>query len=123
MAWGSRQIPPTKISKFWDGKKLKEYQAFWDLDTTWEALVMCTRNDYEELFQAFPQPCQELIDNWDEITSQVYHFQCLACLTNIQCGKKTILVIQLTFNRQFKYLFFDKFLFNLVIFFITSIGM
>jgi hypothetical protein len=75
------------------------------------------------LFQAFPQPCQELIDNWDEITSQVYHFQCLACLTNIQCGKKTILVIQLTFNRQFKYLFFDKFLFNLVIFFITSIGM
>jgi hypothetical protein len=84
---------------------------------------MCTRNDCEELFQAFPQTCQELIDDWDEITSQEYHFQCLACLTNIQCEKKTILVIQLTFNRQFKYLFFDKLLFNLVIFSITSIEM
>ncbi len=88
---------------------MKEYQAFWDLNTTWEAFMMCTKNDCGELFQAFQQPCQELIDKWDEITIQEYHSQCLACLTNIQCGKKTIQVIQLTFNKKFYFIFCMKF--------------
>lgn len=78
------------IKDFWDGSKFREYQEFWDPESSWEGPQVCPMPHCKRTYRAFPKlkKCQELIENWDE-DHQLYSFPCSQCGTLIE-GPKCI---------------------------------
>jgi hypothetical protein len=46
---------PDTVKEFWDGEKVREYQAFGDPLLDWEVPVVCTNDTCKRIFRAFPQ--------------------------------------------------------------------
>lgn len=75
------------IFEFWDGTKMRAYRAFWDSNAQWELPVICTNNNCKS-YQAFPNPCMEILQGWD-VSTQQYKFCWSKCSTWIVCAKQT----------------------------------
>ncbi len=76
------------IFEFWDGTKMRAYQAFWDPNAQWELLVICTNNNCKSIYRAVPNPYMEIIQGWD-VSTQQYKFCRWKCSTLIVCAKQT----------------------------------
>ncbi len=76
------------IFEFWDGIKMRAYEAFWDPNAQWELPVICTNNNCKSIYRAFPNPCMEILQGWD-VSTQQYKFCCSKCSTLIVCAKQT----------------------------------
>lgn len=92
---------PPQISKFWDDSKFRIYQAFWDPEQKWEVPVKCNNENCFEVYHAFPNPCQELSDGWDDIF-QEYKFRCSICSSEIISKK---IFVQVSVYSEFFYFY------------------
>jgi hypothetical protein len=74
--WMNKDVlqSPNEIKDFWDGEKVRIYQAFWDPTSMWELPVICP--SCKMAHKSFPRVCDEKI--WDE-TIQMYYFHCRQC--------------------------------------------
>lgn len=73
---------PSNISQFWHGKKMREFQDFWNPDGQWELPVQCSSRQCTSMFRAFPTRCNELQNGWKPELER-YQFQCPHCHTPI----------------------------------------
>lgn len=74
--WMSEDVlqRPNEIKDFWDGEKVRIYQAFWNPTCSWELPVICPQ--CEMAHKSFPRVCDG--KTWDEAL-QMYHFRCKRC--------------------------------------------
>lgn len=78
---------PDHINEFWDGKKCRETQTFWNPNSSFELPVICEQSFCKKAYTTFPNRCQLLQNNWDEDRG-IYDFICTACRSPIQCKRK-----------------------------------
>jgi hypothetical protein len=81
--------PPYYIQGFWDGKKLCQYQDFWNPEMEWELPMSCTNEECKLVFRAFLELCAELEGKYDYET-RTYEFMCSNCNTQISSPKTTV---------------------------------
>ncbi len=81
------------IKERFDGSKFHEYQAFWNPEGEWEALVICPSSKCSHSFQTFLtiQKCEKLLQHWDSDTNY-YRFPCLECSTFINVQRRMLKV-------------------------------
>lgn len=76
---------PRNVRQFWHGAKFREYQNFWNAESTWEGPQRCQAKGCGQYYKAFPDSMKsaELCENFNSERRE-YTFACTECGTLVE---------------------------------------